>query len=44
MLEGRDVFLTWDGGILELADALRSRFRIVVMKPEAFLDQAGLAA
>ena len=34
----RDVFLTWDKGILCLSKELRDRFGIVVMKPEEYLQ------
>ena len=37
---GRDVFLTWDGGMLEITEDLRSRLGVVVMTPEAFLSDA----
>lgn len=36
-LKGRDVFLTWDGPILDAAEELRARLGIKVMKPEDFL-------
>ena len=39
MVAGRDVFLTWDGGILRLAAELRERLRIRVMRPEEFLEE-----
>lgn len=35
---GRDVFLTWDGDILSLAPALKSRLGITVQRPEDYLD------
>lgn len=35
----RDVFLTWDRGILELRQELFERFGIVVKKPEEFLEE-----
>ncbi len=34
----RDVFLTWDEGIICLAQELKDRFGVVVMKPEKFLE------
>lgn len=37
MLQGRDVFLTWDTSILALAGVLRDRFGIVVDTPEEFM-------
>ncbi len=37
MVERRDVFLTWDRGILDLADALQGRFGLVVTTPDAFV-------
>lgn len=36
-LSGRDVFLTWDTGMLARAEALRAKLGITVMCPEAFL-------
>ena len=33
----RDVFLTWDKGIICLADDLRARFGVVVGRPEDYL-------
>ena len=36
-LSGRQVFLTWDGPILELASELQQRLGIVVKTPEEFL-------
>jgi len=36
----RNVFLTWDGGIVCLAADLQTRFGIVVMKPEIYLHSA----
>ena len=39
VVAGRDVFLTWDGGILRLAPELRERLRIRVMQPEEFLEE-----
>ena len=38
-LARRDVFLTWDGPILDVASELKSMLGIVVMKPEEFLLQ-----
>lgn len=38
-LTGRDVFLTWDNPILEVASELLVSLGLAVMKPEAFLDQ-----
>lgn len=37
----RDVFLTWDGPMLRLAEELRSRFGIVVSSPEDYLESRG---
>ena len=37
-LQGRDIFLTWDRGILQIAEGLDKEFGIVVMTPEKFLD------
>ena len=37
-LAHRDVFLTWDGGILCLRKELRERFGIVVMTPEEYIE------
>ncbi|MCY3886088.1 MAG: hypothetical protein OXG19_00020 [Chloroflexi bacterium] len=37
MVARRDVFLTWDRGILDLAEALHERFGLTVMQPEAFV-------
>ena len=34
----RDVFLTWDGGILCLAPELEEQFGVVVMKPEDYIQ------
>jgi len=34
----RDAFLTWDGGIVCLAETLKDRFGIVVMTPEQYLQ------
>jgi hypothetical protein len=36
-LERRDIFLTWDNGILGLAKELRARFGIVVLRPDDYL-------
>ena len=36
-LAKRDVFLTWDGGILGIAFQLKARLGVTVMKPEEFL-------
>lgn len=37
-IQGRDVFLTWDEGVLELGEMLASNgFRIRVMRPEDYL-------
>jgi hypothetical protein len=36
-LEGRDIFLTWDKGILGLAKELRARFGFVVLRPDDYL-------
>ena len=38
-LRRRDVFLTWDGGILDCADELKGKLDIVVMRPEKYLEQ-----
>ena len=38
-LRRRDVFLTWDGGILDRADELKGKLDIVVMRPEEYLEQ-----
>ncbi len=38
-LSRRDVFLTWDQQVLRWAEELKPRFGILVMKPEAFLEQ-----
>ena len=35
----RDVFLTWDGGILDCSDELKGELDIVVMPPEKYLEQ-----
>ena len=39
MVAHRDVFLTWDRGILDLAEALRERFGLTVTEPEAIVDR-----
>lgn len=36
-LEGRDIFLTWDKGILGVAKESRARFGIVVLRPDEYL-------
>ena len=36
-LAKRDIFLTWDGGILGIAAQLKARLGITVMMPEEFL-------
>jgi len=36
-LLGRDVFLTWDKGIICLSEELKARFGILVKKPEDYL-------
>lgn len=36
----RDIFLTWDEGIICLSDDLRTHFDVVVMRPEAYLHLA----
>jgi len=42
-LTGRDVFLTWDGAILEMASELQEKLGIVVKTPQEFLcSQTGL--
>ena len=38
-LSRRDVFLTWDKQVLRWAEELQPRFGILVMTPEAFLEQ-----
>lgn len=38
-VHGRDIFLTWDKGILCLAPELKKNFGLVVMTPEDFLTQ-----
>ena len=38
-LMGRDVFLTWDRGILRLANDLNEEFGIVIMAPEDYLQE-----
>lgn len=43
-LSGRDVFLTWDRPILDVASELQQQLGIVVTTPQAFLDsQAEIA-
>ena len=42
MLHGRDVFLTWDVGILCLEPELRGQFGIQVMRPEDWLARSGI--
>jgi hypothetical protein len=37
-LNGRDVFLTWDKGILNAAPHLKEKLGIVIMKPEDYLQ------
>ena len=37
-LSGRDVFLTWDRPILDVASELQQQLGIVVTTPQAFLD------
>ena len=37
LLQGRDVFLTWDRRVLDIRDALRARFGVRVMMPEEYL-------
>ena len=39
-LSGRDVFLTWDTGMLALAEGLREKVGITVMRPEEFLARS----
>ena len=36
---GRSVFLTWDKGIIHIAECLEYELGIVVMKPEDYLDK-----
>jgi hypothetical protein len=38
-LERRDLFLTWDEGILRLADELKARFGIAVLRPDEYLQR-----
>jgi len=38
MLQGRDVYLTWDRRVLDAADMLRVRFSLRVSSPEQYLD------
>lgn len=35
----RDVFLTWDRGLLAWSEPMHGRFRIVVMKPETYVQE-----
>ncbi len=35
---GRDVFLTWDRGILNIAAQLKTKLGVIVMKPEDYLS------
>lgn len=37
-LADRDVFLTWDKGILKLAGLFQESFQVTIMKPEDFLE------
>ena len=37
-VSGRDVFLTWDRGILNIAAQLKTKLGVIVMKPEDFLS------
>jgi len=37
----RDVFLTWDEGIICLSEDLKTHFGVVVMRPEAYLQLVG---
>jgi hypothetical protein len=37
-LSGRDVFLTFDTGMLKIADELRARLGVTVLSPEQFLS------
>ncbi|HYZ14011.1 MAG TPA: hypothetical protein VFA08_10470 [Actinomycetota bacterium] len=41
MLQGRTVFLTWDGAMLRLREILDARFQIRVQTPEDFLIEIG---
>jgi len=36
-LQHRDVFLTWDKAVLQLAPELNARFQIIVVRPDDFL-------
>lgn len=36
-LQDRDVFMTWDRGILRIRDALSERFGLRIMQPEEYL-------
>ena len=38
-LKGRDIFLTWDGPILEVSSELQVRLGISIMNPQEFLDK-----
>lgn len=38
LLQGRDIFLTWDNQILELRQHLEAEFGIIVMSPEEYLE------
>ena len=38
-LKGRDIFLTWDGPILEVSNELQVRLGISIMNPREFLDK-----
>ena len=40
-LSGRDVFLTWDKGILRAAPQLKAQLEIVIMKPEELIAKLG---
>jgi hypothetical protein len=37
LLLKRDIFLTWDKAIIQLADELKDRFEIVVLRPDDYL-------
>ena len=37
-LSKRDVFLTWDRGILNIASQLKTKLGVIVMKPEDYLS------
>jgi hypothetical protein len=41
-LQGRDIFLTWDRGILQIAEGLNLEFGIVVMTPDQFIESLQL--